>query len=136
MKKILLSFGIFLGLIVFNFASAADVNLTVRDGGMVVFSGTVPLPTSIISLNDSNNAPHAIDASSVLAAVASADATSSDFSISNLTYFSSFNSLYLKCITSASGEKCDNWQYTVNNLYPSVGMDQNILAGGENIYIY
>jgi len=119
-----------------NIVFAADVNLTIRNGGNIVFSGTVSLPTEITSLNDADGAPHTIDASSVLAMLGSADQASNDFSISNLTYFSSFDSLYLKCITSASGENCDNWQYSVNALYPSVGMDKNILSGGENIYIY
>lgn len=119
-----------------NFAFAADVNLTIRNGANIVFSGIVSLPTEIISLNDADGAPHTIDANSVLAVLSSADQASNDFSLSNLTYFSSFDSLYLKCITSASGENCDDWQYSVNALYPSVGMDKNILSGGENVYVY
>lgn len=139
-KKILkffeLTFAVVLSLMSARLALAANVNLTVRDGTSVVFSGAVTLPTSVISLNDADGAPHTIDANSALAVLASADETSSDFSISNLSYYSSFNSLYLKCLTDANGEKCDNWQYTVNDVYSSVGMDQNILSGGENIYIY
>ncbi len=119
-----------------SLALAADVNLTIRDRANIVFSGTVSLPTSITSLNDIDTTPHAVDPSSVLATVGSADETSGNFNISNLTYFSSFNSLYLKCITYSSGEKCDDWQYVVNGSYPQTGMDQNILAGGENIYVY
>jgi hypothetical protein len=53
-----------------------------------------------------------------------------------LQYFDSFNSLYVKCITDTNGEKCDDWQYVVNDSYPGIGMDQNILSGGENVYIY
>lgn len=115
---------------------AADVNLTIRDVDSIVFSGTIPFPSSIISLNDSSGMPHEVNSSSVLAVLASADETSENFSISNLQYFDSFNSLYLKCITDTTGEKCDDWQYVVNDTYPGIGMDQNILSGEENIYVY
>ncbi|MDE2399961.1 MAG: terpene cyclase/mutase family protein [Patescibacteria group bacterium] len=118
-------------------ADPQSVNLTVRDGATIVFSGAVTLPTTITSLNDATNTPHTINSSSVLSVLDSAaTGTGSNFSISNLTYFSSFDSLYLKCITDPSGEKCDNWQYAVNGSGPSVGMDKNILAGGENVYVY
>lgn len=131
---VIIGIGIFLS--VRGTVFAADVNLTVRDGADIVFFGAISLPTEITSVNDAEGAPHTIDANSALAVLASADETSSDFSISNLAYYSSFNSLYLKCLTDARGEKCDNWQYAVNDIYSSVGMDQNILSGGENVYIY
>lgn len=133
--EIVLSIVIFFG--AFNTASAASINLTVRDGDDVVFIGDVPLPTGITSLNDANGTPRAINPNSVLAALGSVSSLpGSGFTISNLTYFDSFGSLYLKCITATNGEKCDDWQYTVGGIYPSVGMDQNILSGGENIYVY
>lgn len=115
---------------------AAEVNLTIRDADSIVFSGTITFPSSTSSLNDSNGTPHEVNPSSVLAILASVDETNTDFSISNLQYFDSFNSLYLKCITDINGEKCDDWQYVINDTYPGIGMDQNILSGGENIYVY
>ena len=116
---------------------AANVNLTVRDGGTVVFTGSVAIPTGVTSLNDSTNTPQTIDPSSVLAVLSSASTqTGSTWSISNLTYYSSFGELYLKCITDSVGNECDNWQYTVNNSYPSDGMDQHILNDGDNVYVY
>jgi len=150
MKK-LLTFGILFGLAIFNFAYATDIvpddivniptlteNLIIRDGDTIIFSGAVSLPApGAIDLNDSAGVPHSIDARSVLSVLNSADIASADFDISDLEYYPSFGSLYLKCITKVATEKkCDNWQYTVNNSYPGVGMDQNILSGGENIYVY
>ncbi len=115
---------------------AADINLTIRNGANIVFSGTLSLPTGITSLSDPNGTPYPIDASSVLAVLGEADQANATFNISNLTYFSSFNSLYLKCITDSIGEKCDNWQYTVNNNYLGIGMDKKILSDGDNVYLY
>ena len=115
-----------------------NVNFIIRDGASIVWQGSVPLPDAgSVDLNDKDSNPHAINSRSVLSVLTKADELSDDFNISNLEYFSSFGSLYMKCMASTiGGEKCDNWQYTVNNGYAFVGMDQNILSGEENIYIY
>jgi len=116
---------------------AVDINLTIRDNDTIIFSETVPLQVAgNINLNDIEGNPHSINAQSVLSVLNDADILSTNFNISNLTYYDSFGSLYLKCITDSIGEQCDNWQYTVNNIYPSLGMDVNILSGGENVYVY
>ncbi len=117
----------------------ADVNLTLRDGANIVFSGPVTIPTNITSLNDSTGTAETVDPSSVLSVIQSAsEQPNANFSISNLTYYASFTppSLYLKCITDVSGEKCDNWQYTVNGSSPSEGMDKHILSDNDNVYLY
>ena len=116
----------------------ADISLTIRDGNTKIFEGAVPLQVAgTIDLNDNTGTTHSIDAQSVLSLINDADILSTDFSISDLEYYSSFGSLYLKCITgTTTGEKCDNWQYTVNNTYPSIGMDQKVLSDGENVYLY
>ncbi|MEK9181536.1 MAG: prenyltransferase/squalene oxidase repeat-containing protein [Patescibacteria group bacterium] len=113
-------------------------NFIIRDGDIILFSGAVALPVpGMVALNDNTDVSHSINAQSVLSVLHDADILSADFSISNLEYYASFSSLYLKCITgTVTGQKCDNWQYTVNNSYPGIGMDQNILSGGENIYVY
>ena len=116
---------------------AADVNLTVRDGNTIVFSGAVPLPIAgSINLNDSDGNPHSLDNHSVLSVLNDADQTDGTWSVSNLQYFSSFGSFYLKCLTDSLGSQCDNWQYAVNGSYPFTSMDQNILSGDENIYLF
>jgi len=120
---------------------ATDVNLTIRDADTIVFSGAValqplPPPDGMIDLADSSFVTHSVNADSVLSMLNDADLLSPDFSISNLEYYDSMGSFYLKCITDVIGERCDNWQYTVNNSYPPLGMDKTILSGGENVYIY
>lgn len=119
----------------------ADVNLTVRNGADVIFSGAVTIPTSTTTVNDSNGNPRTINASSVLAILSSASQTSGNFTISSLIYYSSFTppSLYLKCITiiNTNTEKCDNWQYAVINSPSSFeSIDQKILSDGEEVYVY
>ena len=129
-----------LGLTIFSFViftnitnANATVNLTIRDGSTIVFSDTIPLQQhGTINLNDSNAVPHALDANSVLSVINDADQLSTDFNITNLEYYDSMGSFYLKCINNS----CDNWQYVVNDTTPTLGMDKNILTGGENIYLY
>jgi len=118
-------------------ADATDINLTIRDGDTIIFSSTLPLNISeTVSINDFTGNPHDINSKSVLSLINDADVISPDFNISDLEYYDSFGSLYLKCITDSKGNKCDNWQYTVNNVYSNTGMDANILTGGENVYLY
>lgn len=118
-------------------ADATNINLTIRDGDTIVFSSTLPLNISgTVSINDLTGNPHDINSKSVLSLINDADIISPDFNISDLEYYDSFGSLYLKCITDSKGNECDNWQYTVNNVYSNIGMDTNILTGGENVYLY
>lgn len=124
-----------LGVIFFastSIALAADANLTIRNGDTIIFSGAVVFPTGITTTEDSEGNPHELDPNSVLSVVLSADAASEDFEVSEITYFSSFGSLYLKCIDSL----CDNWQYVVNGESPSLGIDKKTLSGGETVYLY
>ncbi|MDO8659896.1 MAG: prenyltransferase/squalene oxidase repeat-containing protein, partial [Candidatus Parcubacteria bacterium] len=111
---------------------------TIRNGNSVIYNGSVSLPAiSTVSISDSSNVAHTINARSVLAILKTIDDTSDTFAISDLNYNNSFQSFLLNCITPLSSEPaCYNWQYTVNNVYPAVGMDKTILAGGETIYLY
>ncbi len=108
----------------------------IRSGDTIIFNGAAPLPEAgTIALVDNGGTSHDINTRSVLGVLASLDAQSDAFSISNLTYYPSFGSLYLKCITTESA-LCDNWQYAVNGASPSTGMDSTLLSGGERIGIY
>ncbi|MBI4160719.1 MAG: DUF4430 domain-containing protein, partial [Candidatus Yanofskybacteria bacterium] len=114
------------------------ITITLRSGSSVIWSGSVSVPdsdsaTTTIAATDGISA--SVLAASALAALISADAAQTEFSVSNLQYFSSFGSFYLKCIT-ATAEFCDNWQYVVNGTYPSSGMDQYILHDGDSVHIY
>jgi len=112
------------------YADEASVNLTIRDGNTIIFSGNVilkPIEVQTIELNG-----HSLDAKSVLSVLNDADIASENFSITDLQYYESFGSFYIRCIN----DKCDNWQYVVNDVSPGMGMDQKILSGGEEIYVY
>src|SRR3989344_5387007 len=82
-------------------AETVNVNLTLRSGETIIFSGVVLFPASTTELQGQT-----VNSASVLAILNDADL----------------------------GD--DNWQYTVDGSYPGVGMDQTILAGGENVYVY
>lgn len=119
--------------------SAATVQFHLRHQNTVFFEGEAELPVAgFTTLTDSDGVGHDINAKSVLNVLSSVDSASNDFSISNLQYFSSFSSFYVKCIEipAKSTTACDNWQYVVDGTYPSVGMDSYVLSGNENIWIY
>ncbi len=127
--------------LVFSFgvvqAEGSTVQFIIRSGGNLLWQGEVELPTpGTTSVNDSNGVSHDINSQSILAALIKADELHSEFEISNLTYYDSFGSFYLKCITGGSGESCDNWQYAVDESNPFSSIDQYILSGGETVGIY
>ncbi|MFA5999881.1 MAG: hypothetical protein WC783_02795 [Candidatus Paceibacterota bacterium] len=117
-------------------ADGEVIRLIVKNNGNVVYSDNLNLPAAgMVGVNDSDGAPHDVEARSVLNMVSIADAASSSFNISNLIYYSSFSAFYLKCITVES-ELCDNWQYKVNDVDPGIGMDSSVLSGGENVVLF
>src|SRR3989344_5718332 len=133
-KKILgISFGLAIVLVGgIGFVQAEErVNLNIRSGEAVIFSGAVLFPASATELQGQT-----VNSASVLAILNDADLGDDSWEISDLQYFDSFGSFYLKCIDSSAGNDCDDWQYTVDGDYPGAGMDQTILSGGENIYAY
>jgi hypothetical protein len=111
--------------------------ILIRNGETVVYSGLIDLPTDgTINVPDQAGVLHAVSTRSVLGILYALDETDDNFSLSNIEFYSSFNSLYLKCITIQSDTLCDNWQYTVNNTTPSAGIDSTLLSGGESIGLY
>lgn len=121
----------------FSYAAGGHINFTVKNNSNVVYSDNLALPgVGMIDINDTGGSPHSVNARSVLDMVNVADAASPEFNISNLIYYSSFNAFYLKCITVSGDTLCDNWQYKVNGDTPGVGMDKNILFGGENVVLF
>lgn len=117
---------------------ASDIFLEIKNNGVEIVSLSMTMPEiGEIDINDTAGNPHSINQQSVLNIINLADQQSFDFDISELTYYDSFGAFYLRCITLKEGEElCDNWQYKVNNEGPSVGMDQNILSGGETVTLY
>src|SRR3989344_6163177 len=128
-----------LGVLACQQAHAVDVTISVRYQDNLLYTDSVSLPgAGTVVLSDVDGIPHTINAQSVLSVLSLVDGVSSSFDISQLQYFSSFGSLYLKCITvsASSLQACDNWQYVINDTSPFVGMDSYVLSGGETIYIY
>jgi len=107
----------------------------IRSGETVLYSGIVTIPEeSSVEITDSAGIAHSVSSRSVLALLASLDATHDEFSITNLAYYSSFSSFYLKCLTPSSGsELCDNWQYAVGSMTPFTSIDATTLSGGETV---
>lgn len=142
MKKTIQNFLriILVSVLVFGFQfslAEGGVNLVVKNNGVEVGSFDLVLPgAGVASISDSEGAPHDVDARSVLRLLNDADRSSSNFNISSLIYYPSFSALYLKCIEVSGEDLCDDWQYTVDGDSPGVGMDQNILSGGESVMVF
>lgn len=113
------------------------VSLKIRSGENIFFNNLVELlPAGTTEITG-----HTLDARSVLSTLNKADLDDTSWNISDLQYFESFGSFLLNCITSfvntdSPKNDCYEWQYAVNGITPGKGMDKNILAGGENIYVY
>lgn len=110
----------------------------IRSGDTVLYDGSVTIPTDgFTEITDSAGTPRSVPSRSVLALLVSIDAAHDEFAITNLTYYSSFSSFYLKCLTpSAGAELCDNWQYAVGSTTPSTSIDATTLSGGETVGLY
>lgn len=118
---------------------SARANVTVRNGTDIAFAGVVNLASPSapdIELSPSNaTSTYPTPARSVLAVLADIDGQQDTFSITDLQYFSSFNSFFVNCIT-ITEEACGAWQYVVNDIYPAVGMDGYALSDSDTAYIY
>lgn len=116
----------------------ATETVLIRSGDTIIYQGPVNLPTAgNIDITDDAGAVHSVNADSVLGVLYALDQTSTAFSLSDLQYFNSFGSFYLKCITpDGASQLCNNWQYVVNDTAPATSMDSTILTGGENLTLY
>ncbi|MBI5230217.1 MAG: terpene cyclase/mutase family protein [Candidatus Magasanikbacteria bacterium] len=111
----------------------------VRYGEAFVFEGMVTSTPHESVLDTLGNAHQVTTTSSVLTALIDADTLSDAFSIIKLDYYDAYKSFYLDCITvqtTTSTNACGNWNYVVNGIYPSVGMDSYALKGDEQVYVY
>ncbi len=110
----------------------------IRNGDSVIYQGVFDLPVSgTIDILDDTGANHSINADSVLGLIYAIGQSTGTFSISDLQYYDSYGSFYLKCITPSGGIKlCDNWQYAVGGSTPWSGIDSSILSGGETVGLY
>lgn len=110
----------------------------IRNGDTVLYSGTIDLPAEgMIDITDNAGVSHSVNTRSVLGVLYALDQSQDSFSLSNLQYYTSFSSFYLKCMTPSGGsELCDNWQYVVGGVSPWTSVDATILTGGETLGFY
>lgn len=119
--------------------TTGTAQIVVRSGSTIATSSLVSFPLAgTTSIAATLGTSHEVAASSTLAALSALDALAVDFDITDLQYNSLYGAFYLRCITLAatSTPDCDNWQYTVNDTGPAVGMDKQILHDGDVVYVY
>lgn len=120
----------------------AYANITIRNGSAIAFSGAVVLPASNAAAVDISptgaTSTVAVSARSLLSALETVDAAQNEFAISDLQYYSSFNSFFINCITMAAEANplCGSWQYTLNGVDPGVGVDHALLKNGDVVFLY
>lgn len=112
--------------------------VVIRNGDTVLFQDVVELPVEgALEVTDSEGVIHTVSTQSVLGFLYALDEISDAFSISDIQYYSSFDSLYIKCITPQNGDPlCDNWQYVVDNVTPWSAVDATFLSGAEAVGLY
>lgn len=113
------------------------VHLDIRFENTLFFSDNITIPHSTTTI-DSKGAQHPLGSNNVLKTLLTADTASDAFAVTDLQYYDLWGSFYLNCIGFASSTTslCGNWNYVVDGIYPSVGMDTYTLNGGEHVYIY
>ncbi len=121
--------------------SRDQVSMTIRTSDAVVTTDTLTLPRATagdvrVTPTDGGSTV-LVDARSVLAQLVAFDMESDEFAITDLQYYPAYESFFLNCITLAKGsEQCGQWQYAVNGEYPAVGLDKQILAGGDRVHLF
>ncbi|MBI2038074.1 MAG: terpene cyclase/mutase family protein [Candidatus Magasanikbacteria bacterium] len=112
--------------------------LTLRYEDQIIWTGSIEL-TSTLHHDAINNLDYQLTTNTVFSALVLADQQSDAFTISDAQYNAGYDSFYLACINispTSTQNACYNWNYVVNNNYPSTGMDKYWLTGGESIYVY
>ncbi len=121
-----------------------SVNVVIRNNLATAFSGSVDLPGGdesdiLVTPTSGTTSPVAISPRSVLGVLENLQTTSSTFKITDLAYFSSFNSFLVNCVAipaSLTTPDCYNWTYAINNSFPQMGIDQAMVKDGDTIYFF
>lgn len=117
-----------------------SATLIVRNGSTIIWTGSAALDTNSASTTDvtaTDTSTHTIPANSVLALLYSADASHTEFNITDLQYGTAFT---LNCMTVPTS-LCSAWRYAVTPsggalTNPTVGIDSTTLSNGDTGYIY
>ncbi len=117
-------------------AVANEVRLTIRLNESIIYSATTTISADTIVVTDNTGTTANIAQNIVLGMLTAADANSETFTVTDLAFFASFNSYIINCISTGATPSCYNWQYTVNDVYPFVGIDDYILNNGDDVYLY
>lgn len=119
---------------------AETATIAIRNGSTLIGPITITLPstTSVpVPLSPTGTTTtYTIPARGVLALLSGLDTTSSDFAITDLQYFTSFNSFLINCIATPTTPDCYSWTYAVNGSFPSVGMDTYTVQSGDSVYVF
>lgn len=118
-----------------------STTITIRHGSDIIWSGetSFPLGDATTTVSSTSGDLVSVPARSVLAALIALDATEDEFAITDLSYFSSFDSFLINCISApviSAEPQCDNWQYVVNGIYAQVGTDDYLLNDGDVVFVY
>ncbi|MBD3311452.1 MAG: hypothetical protein GF349_03080 [Candidatus Magasanikbacteria bacterium] len=116
------------------------ISFNLRLGDEYVITEEINLSTTTYSDQINNIEYDLATTGTVFSALVQADNLSEKFSISNAQYNAEFDSFYIACLeideNGENTEYCDNWNYVVDDEYPSIGMDKYELNGEENVYVY
>ena len=112
--------------------------IKLRNANDLIFSESYTFEEGGTTYIESSDGAHMIevDSTSALAAITKLDHNSEIFTITDLQYYPSFGSFFLNCIEVSGEELCGSWQYTVNNSYPSIGLDQYTLTNGDSLFLF
>lgn len=111
--------------------------ILIRKHETVVYDSVFDFPSAgTLEIQDSDGVLHEIDTQSVLGVLSILDMENDTFALSDIVYYESFDSLYLKCVVINTEEFCDNWQFVVNSITPWTSIDSTVLSGGETIGLY
>src|SRR3989344_3909346 len=124
-------------------STPSTATITIRDGDIVAFTGIVELAASTSPAVDiaptNSSSTVAIPPARLLATLVALDATTTDFDITDLAYFSSFDSFIINCITVPAvptTPHCFNWTYAVDGTFPQVGIDDTLLQDGDIVHLF
>ncbi len=118
-----------------------EAYISIQYEGNWLFNESIPLPTStLFNYHESTTTTlfsTSTESSSVFTLLLSVDEQSEEFEVSDIVYYPSFSSFYVKCLNiTTSTEACDSWQYAIDENYGQIGMDQQVVNEGEHVYIY
>jgi len=115
---------------------AEKVELFIKNGSQVIVSGALEISDDEIQIIDTDSVEHDIEKNNVLGILAEADSKNDNFEITDIAYYSSFNSFIIECLKIDSEKLCDNWQYVANDEYSNVGVDAKKLKDRDVVYFY